>query len=647
MIGRETLVTRFAEQVAARPDHVAVRTPGHVWTYRQLDEYSDRQAAALCADGGDAGPRRVALLFRHDAPMVGAVLGALKAGYAYVPLDAAYPQARLALMLEDCGARRILTETAHVGLARALNPADGHLLVEEADGKPDPDALPQPGDEAYVLYTSGSTGRPKPVVQSHRNVLHHADAWIGGLGIGAADRISLQSAYSWDSAVQDTFAALLSGGTLLPIDLKAIGVAGLIDWMRTTRVSVYHSTLPIFRNLTRAMRDQGTELPDVRVLALGGDHIHQADLEAYHRGFSDDCLLASAYGSTECSCALLMVADKSYRPPGAVLPLGRPVHATAVRLLDETGAVVDGPGDGEIVVYSEHLAEGRAPVAGDPASHRTGDLARRRADGTLELLGRRDFQVKISGIRVDVAEVEDRLKRGANVEDAVVAAHEDESGERRLVAYVVPARGSAPSVDELRAEARRYLPDHAVPTAYVFMDALPLTVNNKIDRANLPPPSRERPRLATAFAGPGNALERTIVAAWSEVLGLDEVGLDDNFFDLGGTSLRLTAVHALLRSAFDRPVRMVDLYAAPTIRALAELVGGRRDAGTGSGRPTAARPNTTRAAADRGARRRSARTVAAGISAIGIGISAASTSPSAAGISTAGADRVPEGENER
>lgn len=642
MIGRETLVTRFAEQVAARPEQVAVRTPGHVWTYRELDEYSDRQAAALADSGAggdaDSGPRRVALLFRHDAPMVGAVLGALKAGYAYVPLDAAYPQARLALMLEDCGARRILTEAAHVGLARALNPADGHLLVEEADGKPDPDALPQPGSEAYVLYTSGSTGRPKPVVQSHRNVLHHADAWIGGLGIGAADRISLQSAYSWDSAVQDTFAALLSGATLLPIDLKAIGVAGLIDWMRTTRVSVYHSTLPIFRNLTRAMRDQGTELPDVRVLALGGDHIHQADLEAYHRVFSDDCLLASAYGSTECSCALLMVADKSYRPPGAVLPLGQPVRATSVRLLDETGAVVDGPGDGEIVVYSEYLAEGRAPLPDNPASHRTGDLARRRADGTLELLGRRDFQVKIAGIRVDIAEVEDRLKRCANVDDAVVAAHEDESGERRLVAYIVPARESAPSVDELRAEARRYLPDHAVPTAYVFMDALPLTVNNKIDRASLPPPTRERPRLATAFAGPGNALERTIVAAWREVLGLDEVGLDDNFFDLGGTSLRLTAVHALLRSALDRPVRMVDLYAAPTIRALAELVGGRREAA--AGRPTAARPNTTRAAADRGARRRMARTVAAGTGAADIG-------PSATGISTAGADRAPEGENER
>ena len=615
----ETLVTRFAAQVAARPDHVAVHTPGHTWTYRQLDEYSDRQAAALTAGADPAGPRRVALLFRHDAPMAGAVLGALKAGYAYVPLDAAYPPARLALMLEDCGARRILTEAANADLARELNPADGHLLVEQADGEPDPGRLPGPDSEAYVLYTSGSTGRPKPVVQSHRNVLHHADAWIGGLGIDGTDRISLQSAYSWDSAVQDTFAALLTGATLLPVDLKAIGVAGLLDWMRETRVTVYHSTLPIFRGLARAMRDQGLTLPDVRMLALGGDHIHEADLEAYRRGFSDECRLAGAYGSTECSCALLMVVDKSYRPPGSVLPLGQPVRATGVYLLDEAGTVVDGPGDGEIVVTSPFLAEGRAPAPGDPAAHRTGDLARRRPDGTLELIGRRDFQVKIAGIRVDVAEVEDRLKHCADVQDAVVAAHEGESGERTLVAYVVAERGTAPAVDTLRAEVRRYLPDHAVPTTYVFLDALPLTVNNKIDRAALPSPARERPRLATAFAGPGSALERTIAAAWREVLGLDEVGLDDNFFDLGGTSLRLAAVHALLRSALDRPPRMVDLYLAPTVRALAGLTAGLAN-GPGS---SATRTSAARAAADRGARRRLARAGAAP------------------------AHRVAEGENER
>ncbi|MEV4640385.1 non-ribosomal peptide synthetase [Actinoplanes sp. NPDC049548] len=561
-----TLTARFAAQVAAGPDRPAVVTPEHRWTYRELDAHADRVAGALAGAGVRQGGR-CGLLFRHGAPMVPAVLGAMRAGLAYVPLDAAYPADRLELMLADSGAEVLLTDAADADLAVRL--ADGRPVLDvtgDLPVAPGPPLRVRPEDPAYVLYTSGSTGRPKPVVQLHRNVVHHADAWIGGLGVTAADRLSLQSAYSWDSAVQDMFAALLSGAALYPVDLKALGVAGLVDWMLTERISVYHSTLPIFRAVCRVLADRDAVMPSVRMLALGGDHIHREDLAAYRRWFADDCRLASAYGSTECSCALLRVVDKAYEPPTGVLPLGAPVPETIVELLG--GADV-----GELIVRSPYLAPGHGRPApdDDPDSYRTGDLGRRLPDGSVVLEGRADFQIKISGIRVEAGEVESALTAHPAIREAVVGTFADAFGERQLAAYLVAEPGA--TVEAVRAHLTARLPAHAVPTAYVFLDALPLTVNHKIDRAALPDPGVARARLATAYARPDGAAERAIAGAWAEILGTDAVGADDNFFDRGGTSLRMAALHERLTRLFDRPVRMVDLYRAPTVRGMARLVG--------------------------------------------------------------------------
>lgn len=207
----------------------------------------------------------------------------------------------------------------------------------------DPEVRATPDGEAYVLYTSGSTGRPKPVAQVHRNVLHHTRVWTDGLRIGPGDRLTLQSAYSWDSAVQDTFAALLNGAALYPVDLKSLGVGGLLEWMARESLTVYHSTLPVFRALVRAMESRGTALPAMRLLALGGDTLHLSDLDAHRRAFGPHCQVAGAYGSTECSCALLRVEDPGYRPPTGVFPLGLPVVGTTVRLQDAEGGMVEGP----------------------------------------------------------------------------------------------------------------------------------------------------------------------------------------------------------------------------------------------------------------------------------------------------------------
>lgn len=590
-----TLVHRFLEIAAAHPGREAVVTPGTRWTYQETEQLSARVAAGLLAAGLRPG-QRVALLFSHGAEMIAALLGVLRAGLSYVPLDAAYPEPRLAFMAEDCGARAVVTGEEGLPLARALaqgRPVLAYQDLVRHDGG-DGEVRAAPDGEAYVLYTSGSTGRPKPVAQIHRNVLHHTGVWTDGLGIGPADRVTLQSAYSWDSAVQDTFAALLNGAALYPVDLKALGVAGLLEWMARERVTVYHSTLPVFRAIVRAMESRGTALPAMRLLALGGDTVHLGDLDAYRRAFEPHCLIAGAYGSTECSCALLRVVDHGYRPPTGVLPLGLPVAGTDVLLQDSGGHPVDGPGEGEIVVASPYLAPGTdAPGM----RYRTGDLARRLADGTLLLIGRVDFQVKISGIRVETGEVESALKRLPQVREAVVMPFTDRLGERQLAAHLVAEPGDRPRPAALRAALRGILPDHAVPTAYVLLDELPLTANHKIDRMALPDPLTVAPPAEGSGPRPVGSLERAVATAWFEVLGATGAGPDDNFFDLGGTSLRMAAVHERLTRTVAPGLRMTDLYRAPTIRSLARLI--RRAA-----QPDGPRPEDAEGGAARGARRR-------------------------------------------
>ncbi|MGA5702114.1 non-ribosomal peptide synthetase [Peterkaempfera bronchialis] len=605
-----TLVHRFLEIAAAHPGRAAVVTPDTRWTYQETADRSARVAAGLAAAGLRPG-HRVALLFSHGAEMIAALLGVLRAGLSYVPLDAAYPEQRLAYMASDSGARALVCGRAHLPSAVKLaagRPLLGYEELVRHDAG-DPAVRAAPAGEAYVLYTSGSTGRPKPVAQVHRNVLHHTRVWTDGLGIGPRDRLTLQSAYSWDSAVQDTFAALLNGAALYPVDLKALGVSSLLDWMAAEELTVYHSTLPVFRALARAMEARGIRLPAMRMLALGGDTLHLADLDAYRRTFEPHCRVAGAYGSTECSCALLRVAGPDYRPPTGVFPLGGPVAGTTVTLEGPDGRTVDGAGEGEIVVAGRYLAPG-ATAPGEP--YRTGDLAQRLDDGTLLLIGRRDFQVKISGIRVETGEVESALKELPQIREAVVMPFTDRLGERQLAAHLVAEPGARPLPTELRAALRAVLPDHAVPTAYVLLDELPLTANHKIDRAALPDPSQVgRPLRAAVGGRAADRLERQVTDLWCEVLGIADAGPDDNFFDLGGTSLRVAAVHERLTRGLAPALRMTDLYRAPTVRALTRLI--RQATATAA---TATATATTAAAlvgpdsaagAARGTRRRAAR----------------------------------------
>ncbi len=577
---RGTLPARFARQVERNPQQVAVRTLEESWTYARLDRAANRVARAIQGAVGCGGGCRVALLFGPGVKPVQGMLGTLKTGHAYVPLDPAYPPARLRFLLEDSGAAVILTEAKHVELARSLaGDAAALLVVEELAGLPADPVVSSTAPDflAYILYTSGSTGVPKGVMQSHRGVLGHARAYINALNVGPRDRLTLLSSYTFDAAVMDVYGALLSGATLCPMPLREHAAGEVLDWMEDSGVTILHATPTVFRYLIGALAP-GRKLAGVRRLVLGGEEARGGDVRLFQQHFSRGCLLVNGLGPTESTLALQSLMDHETAADRPRVPVGYGVDGTRVELL---GAAAGGEALGEIGLSSRHLALGYwrrpgmtacsfVPAAGGGRLYRTGDLGRLRADGAIEFMGRRDVQVKIRGYRVEPGEVAAMLESHPAVGSAAVVAVAD-GGEHRLVGYLVPEAGAAPRVADLRGFLRHRLPEYMVPSALVSLDALPVTPNGKLDRAALPAPRRGREPTG-GYVAPRSEIEQQIAAVWCEILGVDRVGARDNFFDLGGHSLLATRAASRMRgrSGISLPVQAVFLY--PTVAELAEEI---------------------------------------------------------------------------
>jgi amino acid adenylation domain-containing protein len=576
------VVSRIERIAAASPSQIAVKSCERAITYRELDAEATRLAGFLA----NASPRAgyVALLFDHGVDMVVAALGVMKTGAGYLPLDAAYPLERLRYMWQAGGEPLVVTIRKLSGLARELVGAEKILVLDDLPVGDAATADAHAGTRrsidspAYLLFTSGSTGQPKGVMQTHRNLLYHTWVWVRRLGVSPQDRLSLQSAYSWDSSVQDIFSALLCGATLLPVNLKAQGFDEALEWMVREEVSVYHSTVPIFRQAQQSMADRRIVWPSLRIVAVGGDSVFGTDIEKCHR-VMPDARLAYAYGSTESSTILMNVVDPSLPLAAAAVPLGEPAPGVRVFLAEAAG---EREGEGEIVIATPFVCRGylgqgmpapKFSIDGDAPDRilfRTGDLGAYLPDGKVALVGRLDNLLKVRGMRVDAAEVEAVLNALTGVDVAVVHPATVD-GDRILVAYVVRGRDAATrqNVSTLRASASERLPTHAVPSKFVFLDALPLTPNGKLDRQALPAPSDQRPELGVTFVESRSEVQRRIAAAWRAVLGVSAVGIHDNFFDLGGHSLAVARVHGILRRDFDRSIPMFQLYAHPTVAALA------------------------------------------------------------------------------
>jgi amino acid adenylation domain-containing protein len=577
---------RVARRFAQRP---AVVERGRVTTYAELDRAAWRVARALRLRLAEV-PGPVALLFEPGAALFSAMLGTLRAGRFYVPLDPAQPEPRLEAVWKGLGAavlvadgprrelgRRLAGDAVAVWDAGALEPAD------EASGS----AAAGPDDLAYVLFTSGSTGIPKGVMQSHRNVLHNVWKSSAALRLAPEDRLTLLSSPSVGASVSDLFGALLNGAAICPHPLSGDGLRLLPEFLARERITVYHSVPSVFRTLASTF-DGAEDLSRVRVVRLGGEPVLASDLDLYRNRFSRSCVFHVGYGATEINVIRHWSAGRDTPWPGGS-PLGYAVEGTEVVILDGEGRPTDGRG--EIAIRARTLSPGYwrdpertaaafRPVEGHPGvrEYRTGDLGTILPDGCLIHLGRRDDQLKIRGHRVEISEVEAAMRSVPGVREAVAGTRRS-SGAPRLTAWVVRGGGSPPDAASLRRALSSRLPAALVPTAFVFLDALPRSPSGKLDRSALPEPSADRPALETAFREPDGGVEAAAAAAFREILGLGRVGADDDFFDLGGDSLSAVELLAALGRTLGAELSAADLLEAPTPAGLA-----------GRARPGAAAP---------------------------------------------------------
>lgn len=588
-------------QVARTPDAVAV-TDGRVSiTYRELDARAEDVAARLRALGVGRGSL-VGVSTNRTAALVVGLLGVLKSGAAYVPLDPEYPAERLRFMIDDASLRTFVVEH---GITGNVVPTSASNVVLDENGTivgpgpagvaaPAPAAqdVAGPDDLAYVIYTSGSTGRPKGAMIRHRGVVNYltwaATAYDAGTGGGAP----LHSSPAFDLTVTALFAPLVSGTTVHLVDQR-LGLEALATALREhpgfslVKITPAHLGL-LSQQLTPAEAERAT-----RAFVIGGENLVGEALEFWRR-HAPSTVLINEYGPTEtvvgCCVYRVKPTDRFY---GSV-PIGKPIANTRLYVLDENGELLPPGLPGELYIAGDGVGAGYLerpeltaerfvpdPFATTPGArmYRTGDLVRYQPDGNLEFLGRLDDQVKVRGFRIELAEVEAVLGGLPGVHAAAVAVREFAPGDQRLIAYYVAAPGVHLDEAALRAGMERQLPSHMVPAAFVPMDALPLTENGKVDRKALPRPDASRGRQMADSDEPQGELERAIAAVWREALGVAVVGRTDDFFEHGGHSLLLQRVRALIAERTGHELSTLDMFHNPTIAGLANVIRSRTEAG--------------------------------------------------------------------
>ncbi|HEX5748967.1 MAG TPA: amino acid adenylation domain-containing protein [Archangium sp.] len=580
-----SLTAAFEAQVARTPDALALLFEGSRLTFRELNQRANQLAHLLRARG--IGPNvLVAMCLERSLEQVVAVFGILKAGGAYVPLDPNYPQERLALVLEDSRAPVLLTQQH---LLSRLQAPSAQVICLDTDAEQiaresveNPPHVNGPEDLAYVIYTSGSTGVPKGVMIQQGSVLNlrHALACTVYADVQAPQRVSLNAPLSFDASVKQ-LVRILDGHALCMVPDQARGdVDALLALLARDQVDVLDCSPSHLRLLLSAGLATRTENVPTRVL-VGGEALDEAlwtTLSQHPR-----TRFFNVYGPTECTVDTTACEVRDWPRP----TLGRVLPNVRGYVLDARMQPVPVGVPGELYVGGAGVARGylRRPeltsqkFVADPFSqqpgarlYRTGDLVRYLPDGSIDYLGRVDFQVKVRGFRIELEEIEAVLSSHPSVQQATVVAREDTPGDKRLVAYLVAREGQTFDLTELRGALRKKLPEYMVPSAFVALEKLPLNSSGKVDRKALPAPDQGRIEVAGAFVPPRDALELQIARIWEDVLGVHPVGAHSNFFDLGGHSLLAVRLMGRLREVTGRTLPLAALFQAPTVEKLAQLL---------------------------------------------------------------------------
>jgi amino acid adenylation domain-containing protein len=584
---RRTLHSLFEKSAHERPASVAALDERETLTYEALDRRANALSHFLAGIGVDRGAL-VAVCIDRTVDMPVALAAVLKAGAAYVPLDPSHPQERLRATLDDANVAAIVTLDRYCGVFEGcgvpLVRLDGDAVgIQDMPSMP-PCVAVEPTDLAYVIYTSGSTGRPKGVEVEHRNVVAFIDAMQRAPGLTAGDVLLAVTTLSFDIAGLELWLPLSVGARIIIASradaLDGERLATLIDEHAVTLLQATPATW-------RILLDTGwTGRPKMKAL-VGGEAL-PPDLASSLVDRVGE--LWNMYGPTETTIwsTLARVVDL-----GKGITIGRPITNTQCYVLTPSHAICPIGVAGELCIGGEGVARGyrnRPDLTADrfvtvalqqgrtERIYKTGDVARMRADGTLEYLGRRDTQVKIRGYRIELGDVEAALVSLPGVKEGVAAAREERKGDVRLVGYVTMQKGVTFDAEAARMVMRSRLPEYMVPNAFAVLDALPLTPNGKVDRKALPHPSIEQLPQASVVESIMTAPQRRVAALWCEMLHLNSVGLHDNFFDIGGHSLLLVKLHVALKREFTTDVALVELFQHTTVHAQAARMARQRSA---------------------------------------------------------------------
>lgn len=580
-----TVHESFALQAARTPDALAVESDHENLTYRELDQRAN-QIAHYLQNNGVAPGQIVGVHLQRSPRLIAALLGVLKAGAAYLPLDleesvaAITTSERSLFMLENAAVTHVLTESKQIGFD-ALNciALDVHWPAIMREDTNVPVCRSDRNDLAYVIYTSGSTGKPKGVRIPHRALVNHCYAVADRYALQATDRILQFTAISFDVAAEEIFPTLLSGGTVICPRLQgALSLAELQQCILQHQVSVLNLPASYWHEWVNELVTSHEPLPkSLRLVIAGSERVSPEQLRRWQNVVGANVRWLNAYGVTEATITATVYEPAGGDVIGVSVPIGRPLANIRVYVLDQHLQPVPTGVCGELYIGGECLAQGYLGPSDSYAGQfianpfepgarlfRTGDLVRYRVDGNLEFVGRMDTQIKLRGYRIELAEIEAALMQHASVHEVVVMPREQWGGDKQLVAYVTTSADGG----QLRKFLQARLPKYMIPAVFVSLDRLPRTIHGKIDHKALPVPPRTM-QIEEQMVKPRNLVEVQLAELWAEVLGLPQVGVTDNFFDLGGHSLLATQVLSRLRTVLGIEIPLRTFFETPTIEGLA------------------------------------------------------------------------------
>ncbi|MCY8068873.1 lichenysin non-ribosomal peptide synthetase LicA [Bacillus haynesii] len=583
-----TLHGLFEQKAADHPEKTAVVYEGQKLSYRELNEQSNRLASALRRRGiGPDAP--AAIVMERSERVLTAMLGVLKAGGAYVPIDPAFPEERIRFMLEDSKAKAVITDSG-LTFETAETVRFSEALFESRENG-NPSSAAGAGHLAYIIYTSGTTGRPKGVMIEHRQVHHLVRGLQQDISTYDQDdlKLALLAPFHFDASVQQIFTSLLLGQTLYIVPKKTVSDGrALSAYYRRHQIDVTDCTPAHLQLLTAADDLSGVKL---RHMLVGGEALSRVATERLLQLFAETAesvpAVTNVYGPTETcvdASSFTMTNRIDLQYDTAYVPIGRPIGNNRFYILDENGALLPDGVEGELYIAGDGVGRGylnlpdmtadkflEDPFVPGGLMYRTGDAARWLPDGTVDFIGRKDDQVKIRGYRIELGEIESVLQGAPAVGKAVVLTRHETGGSLEVCAYVVPKQGEKIHLQVLREHLSKHLPDYMIPSCFVELDEIPLTASGKVDRKALL--RHEVSVSGTAeYAAPRNEYEEKMVGIWQEVLGAEQVGIHDQFFDLGGHSLKAMTMLAKIHKAFGVEVPLQILFEKPTVAALSDFV---------------------------------------------------------------------------